>query len=77
MEEVSAACASTGVIMSVNNSLVCDPLVKFATEAAEAAVAAPAGPRRQARLLHAERAERGQRRGGAEDPGGARTATAT
>ena len=33
MEEVSAACASTGVIMSVNNSLVCDPLVKFGTEA--------------------------------------------
>ena len=32
MEEISAACASTGVIMSVNNSLVCDPLVKFATE---------------------------------------------
>jgi butyryl-CoA dehydrogenase len=33
MEEVSAACASTGVIMSVNNSLVCDPLLKFADEA--------------------------------------------
>ncbi len=33
MEEVSAACASTGVIMSVNNSLVCDPLSKFGTEA--------------------------------------------
>ncbi len=33
MEEVSAACASTGVIMSVNNSLVCDPLMKFASEA--------------------------------------------
>lgn len=32
MEEISAACASTGVIMSVNNSLVCDPLMKFATE---------------------------------------------
>lgn len=32
MEEVSAACASTGVIMSVNNSLVCDPLFKFANE---------------------------------------------
>ena len=31
MEEVSAACASTGVIMSVNNSLVCDPLMKFGT----------------------------------------------
>ncbi len=33
MEEISAACASTGVIMSVNNSLVCDPLLKFGTEA--------------------------------------------
>lgn len=32
MEEVSAACAATGVIMSVNNSLVCDPLVKFAND---------------------------------------------
>jgi butyryl-CoA dehydrogenase len=33
MEEVSAACASTGVVMSVNNSLVCDPLLKFGTDA--------------------------------------------
>ena len=33
MEEVSRACASTGVIMSVNNSLVCDPLLKFGSEA--------------------------------------------
>ena len=32
MEEISAACASTGVIMSVNNSLVCDPLMKWANE---------------------------------------------
>jgi butyryl-CoA dehydrogenase len=32
MEEVSAACASTGVIMSVNNSLVCDPIQAFGTE---------------------------------------------
>src|SRR5437899_10038347 len=32
MEEVSRACASTGVIMSVNNSLVCDPLAKFGSE---------------------------------------------
>jgi butyryl-CoA dehydrogenase len=31
MEEVSRACASTGVIMSVNNSLVCDPLARFAS----------------------------------------------
>jgi butyryl-CoA dehydrogenase len=32
MEEVSAACASTGVIMSVNNSLVCAPLSKFGND---------------------------------------------
>jgi butyryl-CoA dehydrogenase len=32
MEEVSRACASTGVIMSVNNSLVCDPIFRFGTE---------------------------------------------
>ncbi len=32
IEEVSRACASTGVIMSVNNSLVCDPLLKFAND---------------------------------------------
>lgn len=33
MEEISAACASCGVIMSVNNSLFCDPLAKFGTDA--------------------------------------------
>ncbi len=33
IEEVSRACASTGVIMSVNNSLVCDPIYRFGTEA--------------------------------------------
>ncbi len=32
MEEISAACAGTGVIMSVNNSLVCDPISKYGTE---------------------------------------------
>src|SRR5262245_6373767 len=32
MEEISRACASTGVIMSVNNSLVCDPILKFGSE---------------------------------------------
>ncbi|HTL10970.1 MAG TPA: acyl-CoA dehydrogenase family protein [Bdellovibrionota bacterium] len=31
MEEVSAGCASTGVVMSVNNSLVCAPILKFGT----------------------------------------------
>jgi len=36
MEEVSRACASTGVIMSVNNSLVCDPILRFGTAAQHA-----------------------------------------
>jgi len=33
MEEISRACASTGVIMSVNNSLVCDPIYRFGSDA--------------------------------------------
>jgi butyryl-CoA dehydrogenase len=32
MEEISRACASTAVIMSVNNSLACEPLLKFGNE---------------------------------------------
>lgn len=32
MEEINRACASTGVIMSVNNSLVCDPINRYGTE---------------------------------------------
>ncbi len=32
MEEICRACASTGVIMSVNNSLVCDPINRFGTD---------------------------------------------
>jgi len=32
MEEISRGCASVGVIMSVNNSLVCDPIYTFGTE---------------------------------------------
>src|ERR1700722_5736863 len=32
MEEGSFACASCGVIMSVNNSLFCDPVYKFGTD---------------------------------------------
>jgi butyryl-CoA dehydrogenase len=33
MEEIAAACASTAVIMSVNNSLVCWPIDHFGTDA--------------------------------------------
>jgi butyryl-CoA dehydrogenase len=32
VEEISRACASTGTIMSVNNSLVCDPIITFGDE---------------------------------------------
>lgn len=33
IEEISRACASTGVILSVNNSLACVPLLGYGTEA--------------------------------------------
>jgi butyryl-CoA dehydrogenase len=41
VEEVSAACASCGVIMSVNNSLFCDPIYKFGTADQKARILAP------------------------------------
>ncbi len=41
VEEISAACASCGVIMSVNNSLFCDPLYKFGTPWQKAEILAP------------------------------------
>jgi len=41
MEEISRACASTGVIMSVNNSLVCDPIYRFGTDAQKSEWLAP------------------------------------
>jgi butyryl-CoA dehydrogenase len=41
-EEISAACASCGVIMSVNNSLFCDPIYKFGTEEQKKRILEPA-----------------------------------
>jgi butyryl-CoA dehydrogenase len=32
VEEISRGCASTGVIMSVQNSLVCDPILTFGND---------------------------------------------
>ncbi len=32
IEEISRSCATSGVILSVNNSLVCDPILKFGTD---------------------------------------------
>jgi butyryl-CoA dehydrogenase len=41
MEEISRGCAGTGVIMSVNNSLVCDPVLKYGTEEQKKEILAP------------------------------------
>ncbi len=41
MEEISRGCASTGVIMSANNSLYCDPVRKFATPEQKATFLVP------------------------------------
>ncbi|BDG07623.1 acyl-CoA dehydrogenase [Anaeromyxobacter paludicola] len=41
MEEISRGCAGTGVIMSVNNSLYCDPVLKYGTEEQKRELLAP------------------------------------
>ena len=41
IEEIARACASCAVIMSVNNSLVCDPILKFGTEEQKQTYLAP------------------------------------
>lgn len=41
VEEISRACASSGVIMSVNNSLFCYPLLAFGTDAQKNDVLGP------------------------------------
>lgn len=41
MEEISRGCASTGVIMSVNNSLYCGPILKHGTAAQQQAWLVP------------------------------------
>jgi butyryl-CoA dehydrogenase len=41
MEEISRGCAGTGVIMSVSNSLYCDPVLKYGTDAQKGELLAP------------------------------------
>lgn len=41
MEEISRGCASTGVVMSVNNSLYLGPILKFGTEAQKQSAITP------------------------------------
>ena len=67
MEEISRGCASTGVIMSVNNSLYCDPVLQVRHRGAEEGVPRALRPRREARLLRPHRARGRQRRRRAED----------
>ena len=57
--EISKACASTGVIMSVNNSLYCFPVMAFGTEAQKRKYLYPCASGGEDRLL---RAHRGRRR---------------
>ena len=47
MEEISRACAGTGVIMSVNNSLVCDPVMKYGTDEQKREILTPLASGRQ------------------------------
>ncbi len=71
------ACASVGVIMSVNNSLVCDPILRFGNDEQKKRYprAARVGP--EARLLRAHRADRAARtRQHMERPSRRRRATA-
>jgi butyryl-CoA dehydrogenase len=42
IEEISAACASCGVIMSVNNSLYCEPLLAFGSDEQKTTYLTPA-----------------------------------
>ena len=41
VEEISAACASSGVITSVNNALFCDPLLELGTDFQKREILAP------------------------------------
>jgi butyryl-CoA dehydrogenase len=41
MEEISRGCAGTGVIMSVNNSLFCDPVLRYGTDEQKREMLAP------------------------------------
>ncbi len=41
IEEIARACATSAVILSVNNSLVCDPILQYGTEEQKQEVLAP------------------------------------
>jgi butyryl-CoA dehydrogenase len=47
IEEISRACANSGVILSVNNSLVCDPIQKYGSPEQKREILAPLASGRQ------------------------------
>ena len=71
IEEISRVCASTGVILSVQNSLYCDPIHRFGTEEQKKKFLAALRARRKNRLLRADRTAGRLERRGARDQGGA------
>ena len=72
IEELARVCASTAVIVSVNNSVVCYPIWKFGTEEQKTTILTRARLRAGARRLRPDRAAVGLRRGQPEDARGPR-----
>ena len=68
VEELARVCASTAVIVSVNNSVACYPIWKFGTRAAEDDDPAGARVGARARRLRPDRAAVGLGRRQPEDP---------
>ena len=76
IEEISRVCASTGVILSVQNSLYCDPILRFGTDEQKKKFLAPfaRGEKSDATRLPSRRRDRMQPR---SQPGRYATASAT
>ncbi len=67
IEEISKYCASMGAILSVQNSLYCDPVYRYGTEEQKKKFLTPFASGGKNRVLRADRAAGGFERGGAED----------
>ena len=72
VEELARVCASTAVIVSVNNSVACYPIWKFGSEEQKTTDPRGARLRARARRLRADRAAVGLRRRQPEDARGPR-----
>ena len=67
IEEISRVCASTGVILSAQNSLYGAPIHHFGTDRPKEKIPHPLRPRRKNRLLRPHRAASRLERRGASD----------